>query len=367
MGMSVVGNSTFKVLVDGDEVYNSDEMTPGMTDTILLNVSGMDLLELITENNGDYMYDHTDWADARLIKYAKKEVGVYYLRARYYQPTTGRFMSEDSIRSGLNYYTYTMNNPLFFIDPLGLAEVGLRAYAESYGATVSWDDKTRLATITYGGISKNYSVSAYKNVNGRIIIDDSILNETFGWGKDSEARTSISNNAQNIINAANKFGVDQNVVAGVIYAERNTNLNFIDKFTDLLSNIGVDTSVGLGQVRLRTAEMLEQSGYMPLTPSVTYVTADMFRYNIATTYNIALSRRLEDDKINSLYVAAYIKFIQDKWQGEFPAIADRPDILGTLYNLGVKTPHGNPEPNDFGSYVQEHYGLMSYLLGVGRK
>jgi RHS repeat-associated protein len=125
MGMSAVGNSTFKVLVDGEEVYNSDEMTPGMTQTILLDVSGMDLLELITEINGNYMYDHTDWADARLIKYAKKEVGAYYLRARYYQPTTGRFMSEDSIRSGLNWYTYCGGNPVRFIDPTGLAKYQL--------------------------------------------------------------------------------------------------------------------------------------------------------------------------------------------------------------------------------------------------
>jgi RHS repeat-associated protein len=121
MGMSVVGNSTFKVLLDGEEVYNSGEMTPGMTDTILLDVSGMDLLELITGNNGNYMYDHTDWADARLIKYARKEVGVYYLRARYYQPTTGRFISENSIQSGLNYYTYCGNNPVMYTDGFGLA------------------------------------------------------------------------------------------------------------------------------------------------------------------------------------------------------------------------------------------------------
>jgi RHS repeat-associated protein len=100
------GNSTFVVLLDGEEIYNSGEMTPGMTQTILLDVSGMDLLELITENNGNYIYDHTDWDDARLIKYATEEsrgaVGAYYLRARYYQPMAGRFMSEDPIRDGLN-------------------------------------------------------------------------------------------------------------------------------------------------------------------------------------------------------------------------------------------------------------------------
>jgi RHS repeat-associated protein len=152
MGMSVVGNSTFKVLLDGEEVYNSGEMTPGMTDTILLNVSGMDLLELITENNGNYMYDHTDWADARLIKYTTEEpggaVGTYYLRARYYQPATGRFTSEDPIRSGLNYYTYCGNDLVFFIDPLGLLTVNARDYMELRGGIVVWTgNSTKNATV----------------------------------------------------------------------------------------------------------------------------------------------------------------------------------------------------------------------------
>jgi RHS repeat-associated protein len=127
-------------------------MTPGMTDTILLNVSGMDLLELITEINGNYIYDHTDWADARLIKYAKKEVGVYYLRARYYQPTTGRFISEDSIRSGLNWYTYCGGNPILLIDPSGL--IGIlpdRSIYMSDGDT--WVDKQLLQYQRTGRIS----------------------------------------------------------------------------------------------------------------------------------------------------------------------------------------------------------------------
>jgi RHS repeat-associated protein len=146
MGMSAVGNSTFKVLLDGEEVYNSGEMTPGMTDTILLDVSGMDLLELITEINGNYIYDHTDWANARLIKYAKKEVGVYYLRARYYDPQTSRWLSEDPIRAGLNFYTYCDNNPIMLIDPFGLVPTGLRNLVkDTYGSDtgLTWDPLTK--------------------------------------------------------------------------------------------------------------------------------------------------------------------------------------------------------------------------------
>jgi RHS repeat-associated protein len=51
---------------------------------------------------------------------------LYYYRARYYDPTLGRFISEDPIGpSGgdFNLYGYVQNNPVNLIDPLGLETV----------------------------------------------------------------------------------------------------------------------------------------------------------------------------------------------------------------------------------------------------
>jgi RHS repeat-associated protein len=50
------------------------------------------------------------------------ESGLYYYRARYYDPKIGRFISEDPIglRGGLNRYRYVNNRPTRFTDPLGL-------------------------------------------------------------------------------------------------------------------------------------------------------------------------------------------------------------------------------------------------------
>jgi RHS repeat-associated protein len=50
------------------------------------------------------------------------ETGLYYYRARYYDPTTGRFISEDPIRfkGGVDFYAYVRNNPISLADPLGL-------------------------------------------------------------------------------------------------------------------------------------------------------------------------------------------------------------------------------------------------------
>ena len=46
--------------------------------------------------------------------------GLYYLRARFYNPVIGRFIQEDTYYGdGLNLYAYCANNPVKYIDPSG--------------------------------------------------------------------------------------------------------------------------------------------------------------------------------------------------------------------------------------------------------
>lgn len=62
-------------------------------------------------------------------EYYDEESGLYYLRARYYDPTIGRFITRDSYEGDIsnpltiNLYTYCRNNPLIFVDPSGHMEV----------------------------------------------------------------------------------------------------------------------------------------------------------------------------------------------------------------------------------------------------
>ena len=53
-------------------------------------------------------------------EYTDLETGNIYLRARYYNPTDGRFISEDPIKDGANWYAYCGNNPVMMVDPWGL-------------------------------------------------------------------------------------------------------------------------------------------------------------------------------------------------------------------------------------------------------
>ena len=56
-------------------------------------------------------------------EYYDTETGWVYLRNRYYNPETGRFISEDPARDGSNWYVYCKNNPVTFVDPWGLSSI----------------------------------------------------------------------------------------------------------------------------------------------------------------------------------------------------------------------------------------------------
>ncbi|MGB6800838.1 MAG: RHS repeat-associated core domain-containing protein [Candidatus Sulfotelmatobacter sp.] len=54
------------------------------------------------------------------------ETNLYFYRARYFDPNSGRFISGDPIgfHGGVNFYRYVLNNPLINIDPPGLGPYG---------------------------------------------------------------------------------------------------------------------------------------------------------------------------------------------------------------------------------------------------
>ena len=54
------------------------------------------------------------------------ETSTYYYRARYFDQSVGRFVSEDPIgfRGGIDFYRYVSNNPLNLTDPTGLMSGG---------------------------------------------------------------------------------------------------------------------------------------------------------------------------------------------------------------------------------------------------
>ncbi len=86
-------------------------------------------------------------------EYYDTETDSVYLRARYYRPTTGRFITEDSIRDGLNWYVYCYSNSVNYFDNTGLAAMPLRRLMMVLGGGLYWDrtSKQAFVSINNGG------------------------------------------------------------------------------------------------------------------------------------------------------------------------------------------------------------------------
>ena len=110
----------------------------------------------------------------------KKEddgTGLKYFGARFYDPEVGRFINQDPLRSGENWYTYCEDNPLRFVDNLGLdsedyaddeydwVEVGSQSKTQQKG-----DKTTITATKAYQIYSKSRVDEKGKPMLGATII-----------------------------------------------------------------------------------------------------------------------------------------------------------------------------------------------------
>jgi len=76
-------------------------------------------------------------------QYDDHEIGLYYNRFRYYDPTLGQYISQDPIQleGGLAFYSYVYD-PAGWIDPTGLAGCGPSAQARFDAAIIRHGGKT---------------------------------------------------------------------------------------------------------------------------------------------------------------------------------------------------------------------------------
>ena len=176
-------------------------------------------------------------------EYFDDETGLIYLRNRYYDPTNGRFVTEDPVRDGENWYVYAGNNPVMFVDLDGLRSV-------IYCANIK-------KMIEQGKIRQEYYSSRYGTETLLIVVSSS---DEFSEKWNEQARIANSQNEEfdaiEIIahgSASGKVGKNSNGEAfatGYIYftenkdnrlfARNNSNMKSGDVSVESLSDVSAN-------------------------------------------------------------------------------------------------------------------------------
>ncbi|RNB88787.1 hypothetical protein EDM59_06685 [Brevibacillus nitrificans] len=159
----------------GNELLFREDFTAGKGGYYGYNSHG-DVVS-VTDGSGNNLntYEYDTWGNvvsetkgmANPFKYSgeiyDEKTGLYYLRARYYDPSVGRFISEDTYKGqvdnplSLNRYTYGHNNPLKFVDPSGHDAVIHADFAPSNGTIYKSANQLTLPEALLISVDPSYS------------------------------------------------------------------------------------------------------------------------------------------------------------------------------------------------------------------
>ena len=110
-------------------------------------------------------------------EYTDKESGLVYLRNRYYDPSTGSFITEDPIKDGNNWYGYCEGNPVNAWDPLELKNYIINGPDQRETQELNAKDM-ELSSVDY----QRYSVSnvtelynAWEEISKNITCNDDLI------------------------------------------------------------------------------------------------------------------------------------------------------------------------------------------------
>jgi len=120
--------------------------------------------------------------------------GLYYMRARYYNPEIRRFVSQDTLLGvvidgqSLNRYAYVQGDPVGFVDPLGLARDGWGKKLETGNSYLSVSDFRLLQMGKYNLVqARSLPAKGKPNSTDQLYNPDGTLKQERWYGPDGRA------------------------------------------------------------------------------------------------------------------------------------------------------------------------------------
>lgn len=195
-------------------------------------------------------------------------------------------------------------------------------------------------------------------------------NETIYW---DVVKGGLEKDADVINRVAKETGVDARMIAATVVPEQTRfftdNRDVFKRYFEPLKLLGSMSqfSLGVTGIKQETARQIEQNAVSTSSPFYTgESTTALLAYTVdeQADTDAALFARLTNEKdhyYSYLYTAIYLKQITAQWQAAGYDVADRPDILVTLFNLGFAASAPKANPQVAGSKVTT--GGQSYSFG----
>ena len=205
----------------------------------------------------------------------------------------------------------------------------------------------------------------------KIILLQILLIPVFIYGErpDTTLRK-IESNRDLIIGASRIFDISPRILASIIYTERTLNYTWEDRALDkILAEAGVNSSIGFSQIKLKTAYWIE---VQLNEKSSKFFPGKKYKGKLKLSASPGeIIKKLDNDSLNIMYAAAYLRIIKSRWVRAGCPISGRAEILGTLYSTGIfkrdgseRKPNKNPKANEFGEKVREAFGLFGGFNNV---
>ena len=175
--------------------------------------------------------------------------------------------------------------------------------------------------------------------------------------------------------AAGAVGIEPRLIVASMVVEQtrlfHSERELFKKFFEPMKILGNSTVISLGVMGMKplTAQSVEEHLRDPSSPYYLGVDYEhMLDFPPGSDPETERFNRLTDDKNRAyayLYGALYLKQFIHQWETAGYDIRYRPEIIGTLFNVGFARSHPNPDPKVGGSTIKTDtanytFGRLSY-------